>query len=177
MNRQLNGWKYLLAVAALASIVVITGCSHESILAPDSGQETSLNRSLPVELYTAVSVSQDISASDGGVIAISKDGYNHAFIVAKDGLDADATISAKVESEYINGKKAVVFEFGPDGLVFNEASKLEFDIGAINVKATSAYLYYFDPKVGEWVLQSAQRVDKGLVTFDINHFSKYAISD
>lgn len=177
MNRQLKGLKYLWVVVALAAVVVMAGCSNQSILAPDNGQDTSLNRCLPVVPMAETEVSQLVSASDGGVISISQDGYNHAFVVAEGGLDEDAFITANVESGYINGQKAVVFQFGPDGLVFKSASKLEFDMGAVNPKASSAYLYYFDESVGKWVIQSAQRVDKGVAIFDIYHFSKYAISD
>lgn len=177
MNRKFKGLKHLWVAAALAAVVVLAGCSNDSIVGPVNDQDVLLGRSIPVVPLSAVEVSQQIPAATGGVIAISQDNYNHAFVVSKDGLDKDETISAKVQSDYVNGKKAVIFEFGPDGLVFKEASKLQFDIAAVNVRASSAYLYYFDPKVGNWVLQSVVRVNNGVAVFDINHFSKYAISD
>jgi hypothetical protein len=47
----------------------------------------------------------------------------------------------------------------------------------LNALARSAKLYYFDPKIGDWVLQAELAVKDGVVIFEIYHFSKYAISD
>jgi len=94
------------------------------------------------------------------------------------GLDDNELITIKSDNDNIKGRKAIIFEFGPEGLVFNNASKLKVDISELNPSATNAKLYYFDPRVGDWVLQGEKRIEKGgIVSFDIYHFSKYAISD
>ena len=98
-------------------------------------------------------------------------------MVKPDGVSSDVVISAKVGKTTVGGRTAVEFEFGPEGLVFNEASELEFDIGELNAKATTAKLYYYDPRACQWILQSESQVVKGVVVFDIYHFSRYAISD
>ncbi len=182
MVRKLKGFRSLWIVAALAAALTIAGCSDNSPLSPDPGQGSEFGK---LSLYDAKSeaepvvadVSQTINAIDGGVIAIPSGSYNHSFEVPKDAIDSDVTISASVEKILIGRDVAVVFEFGPDGLVFNSPSKLKFDVGDLSSRDGVYNFYYFDPAVNAWVLQGSNSVDRGYVEFDVSHFSKYAISD
>jgi len=188
MIRNLMNLRRVGVLILLAAVITIAGCSDNSILGPDQNETSNLGRVNPFTSLTAMAVLPDagasvveasmaISAEAGGVIPINIDNYRHSFVVEPGGLDSSKVISVMVQNEIVNGRNAVSFEFGPDGLVFNEASKLEFQMAEINAKARYAKLYYFDPLVQNWVLQAEGSVVRGIVTFEIYHFSKYAISD
>jgi hypothetical protein len=180
--RKLKGFRYLWILASLAAILTIAGCSGDSPLAPNTDQGQELGRVVLSELAAvasdvAVVATSDVAALTGGTIAISKKGYVHEFEVKAKALSRDVAIEVSVKEDIVNKKKAIVFEFGPDGLVFEKASQLKCDIGEISSKASSGKLYYFDPKARAWVFQGEAQVVGGKVQFDIYHFSKYAISD
>lgn len=174
MGRKIMGFKALWLVAAFAVSLTLAGCSGDSPLSPGVDDSTGLNKTI---VSAVVEVSLPIQADSGGLIPIQSNGYNHAFVVEADGLDEDKVISVKAGKAKINGKDMVEFDFGPDGLVFKKASKLQFDIGELNPNAVSAKLYYYDPQASAWVLQAESKVKKGVAEFNINHFSRYAISD
>ena len=121
---------------------------------------------------------KEVDALNGDVIPIPRGDYHHAFVVKPLGLDNNELITVKTDNEIVHGRKAITFEFGPAGLVFNTPSKLKADIFELNPYAATAKLYYFDPRAKAWVLQAEKRIEKGgVASFDIYHFSKYAISD
>ena len=185
--------KGLWLALTLSVLSVLAGCSSNTPLGPDTDDSASLGRCIQGDTYRywaapccdvilpaaadAVEVTLPITAAAGGVIAIQSEGYNHAFVVEPGGLNEDKVISVKADRTFIWGRRAVEFEFGPDGLVFNVPSKLEFDMAEINPRVWTAKLYYFDPRVGRWVLQGETRVVRGMAVFEIYHFSRYAISD
>jgi hypothetical protein len=188
MRRDLMNLRRVGVLVLLATVLTIGGCSDNSVLGPDQNETSGLGRInpftsaiaqsvLPEQSISIVETAMTIDDRAGGVIPISVGNYNHSFTVKPGALNSDQTISVKVQHETVNGKNAVSFEFGPNGLVFNEASKLNFDMAEINARALSAKLYYFDPLVQNWVLQAQGQVVRGHVIFDIYHFSKYAISD
>jgi hypothetical protein len=180
--RKLKGFRYLWILASLAAILTIAGCSGDSPLAPNTDQSQEFGKialsNMPLVVSdVAVVAITDVSALTGGTIAVSKKGYVHEFEVKAKALSRDVAIEVSVKEDIVNNKKAIVFEFGPDGLVFEKASQLKCDINEINSKALSGKLYYFDPKARAWVFQGEAQVVGGKVQFDIYHFSKYAISD
>lgn len=183
MGKKLKGLRHLWSVTALAAVLAVAGCSGDSPLAPDTEQHPGLGRTVMRSMEESVpeasvtEVSQTIVASEGGVIPIAKDDYEHTFTVVEDGVDEDVTIDIRAEEKLVNGKNSVVFEFGPNGLVFREAAILEFRMADINEQAEIANLYYYDPKAADWILQAEKEVVEGSVIFEIYHFSKYAISD
>ena len=68
-----------------------------------------------------------------------------------------------------------VYDFGPDGLVFAEDCTLLLDTRL--PEGTVLNLYWFNPDTGEWEVEQRGEADqKGIVKFQIHHFSKYAIS-
>ena len=180
--RKLRGFRYLWILASLAAILTIAGCSGDSPLAPSTDLSQEYGKTVLTELPVvssdvAVVTTSDVSAVVGGTISIYKKGYVHEFEVKAKAISQDVAIEVSVKEDIINNKKVIVFEFGPDGLVFEKASQLKCDIKEINSKALFGKLYYFDPKVRAWVLQDGAQVIDGKVQFDIYHFSKYAISD
>lgn len=181
MAKMLKGLKGLWIVLALAAVLTIAGCSDITPLSPDTDGNASLGKpSLTIgkgDVETAVEVSQVISASDGGVIVIETGLYSHSFEVEEGAISSDIVISAAVSEGYVNRRKAVIFEFGPDGLVFSKAATLVFDTDELSSTDNIYNFYYYDTRAGEWVLQASKFGRRGEVEFDVNHFSKYAISD
>ena len=179
MGRRLRGFSIVGLVVVLAAAMAFTGCSNNSPLAPDSNFMTKPRVVLggDAQPLATLLVEKDISAEDGGVILINRDVYQHSFAVQPGAISSDTKISVKSYKEKVNGVDAIVFEFGPDGLVFSEAAKLNFQMGELDSRAGSAKLLYYDPNAKGWVLQANQSVVDGHVNFSIYHFSKYAISD
>jgi hypothetical protein len=179
--KMLKGVRYLWLVAAVAAVMTIAGCSGDTPLAPTSDQGQELARTMPVlpavASDVAVAAVTYIPAAVGGTIAVDKSGYTHEFDIPARAVSSDQVISVSVKEDKIGDRNAIVFEFGPDGLVFNTPSQLKCAISEINARATSGKLYYYDPKVGDWILQGDAPVVDGVVDFNIYHFSKYAISD
>jgi hypothetical protein len=181
MKKDLMSLRRAGTLILLAVVLTIAGCSDNSILGPQPTETVQLDRAIlgvvPLTAVTSVEDEKLVSPVTGDVIAIDRDVYHHEFKVEPAGVDKPELITVKSDREVVKSKQAITFEFGPDGLVFNKASKLEFQMAELNALARSAKLYYFDPKIGDWVLQAELAVKDGVVIFEIYHFSKYAISD
>ncbi len=184
MSKWLKGLSIVSSFAVLAAILIIAGCSQNLSLEPNSPQTLSLNKDLALSgsssdpLSSTVSAEKDISADLGGTIVIDRDGYRHEFTVQALSISGDTHFTVVSSKDRIGLKEAVVFEFGPDGLVFSTPADLIFEIAELNAKASSAKLYYYDPGTGKWVYQGSSLIDgSGKAVFPISHFSKYAISD
>jgi len=68
-----------------------------------------------------------------------------------------------------------LYDFGPDGLVFQKAATLSLNTNLQEGQTLS--LYWFDSAVGQWVLQETATVEEeGKVEFHVWHFSKYGIT-
>jgi hypothetical protein len=180
VGRMLRGISSVSVIVVLAAAMAFTGCSNNSPLAPDSDFMAKPGIILAggdAQPIATVLVEKDISAEDGGLILINRDVYQHSFAIQPNAIPADARISVKSYKDKVNGIDAIVFEFGPDGLIFSQAANLDFQMSELDSRAVSAKLHYYDPNVKSWVLQSNRSVVNGHVGFDIYHFSKYAISD
>ena len=180
MNKTLRKLTLLSGLALLATVFIISGCSDNSPLRPVQPQivPSSLIAidSSPISV-TLTSDSSLISKDLGGAIEIARDSYVHVFEVQAGALAVDTEITVKSSKETIYGKSMIVFEFGPDGLVFSKAASLQFQMAELNARAVSGKLYYYDPRLKSWVYQGSSAVNSGVVSFGISHFSKYAISD
>ncbi len=175
MSRQLKALWWLAGSIALTAILIFSGCSNNS---PVSSQIPEVsNLTLSSVAPTTVEVSSTIMASTGGTINIAADKYLHSFSVPAGSIPSDTLIDILSKKDLVLGKSAIVFEFGPEGLVFGKAAVLNVDITEINSKASSGKLYYFDPAKSSWVLIASTAVKSGRVSFNIYHFSKYAIGD
>jgi len=166
------------AFGVLGIVVLIGGlfygCSSTPPTALPEIDNSSLQRTLLLADATTVSKLVDVSIASDSLLINNPAGY-HAFKVRKNGLKAPTVISIKKSREIVLGKDAIVFEFGPDGLVFDKEATLEFDLKDLDATAKSASLYYYDPSVAGWVYQATATAVGGRVSFNIYHFSKYAI--
>ena len=185
MKKRLKGVSLIGGLLLLASILVISGCSNNSPLEPNLPQTAEMDRLVvsgmsageSSEEPTVIEDSELIDKDAGGVIEIQREGYLHLFTVEPAALSASTEITVKSSREKIFGKDMIVFDFGPDGLVFNISAVLDFEIAELNSKASSAKLYYYDPGLKRWVYQGSSAISGGVASFDIDHFSKYAIGD
>ena len=165
-------------LSVLSVVVLIGGLFYGCSSTPPTGlpetDNSSLQRTLLVADATAVSKLVDVLSAPDSLLVNNVAG-SHKFKVPKNGLNAAVVISIKIGREVVLGKDAIVFEFGPDGLVFDKAATLEFDLGDLNAAAKSVSLYYYDPSLAGWVYQGTADAVDGKASFNIYHFSKYAI--
>jgi hypothetical protein len=183
MSKKLRGFALISSLVLLASALVISGCSDNSPLQPNLPQTDSMNRLIMSGMSGDSSEPETVSDSEliekdvGGTIEIERESYLHLFTVPEGALDSDTEITVESWQEKISGKEMIVFDFGPDGLVFKIPAKLDFDMAELNSKAKWGKLYYFDPVKSKWEFQGSSSVVDGIASFDIDHFSKYAIGD
>ena len=121
----------------------------------------------------------DVGA-DGGVITLKLRGAVSTFEIPKDAVcahcDKDCVVRINAKALLFNTPfgPLVLYDFGPDGLVFDKDCKLKIEAG---FKDRVVDLFWFNPDTGVWELEQTVRVDKrGKAEFKIRHFSKYAIS-
>ncbi len=181
MSKRLRGFSLVGGLVFLAAAFVFLGCSSQSPMESNLPQVTNLSkmdlggRSLEPE---EVELDQElITADDGGEIEIDRGDFVHEFEVEAGAISEDVEITVKTYRDKIGLNEVIVFEFGPDGLVFGKAATLEFQIAELNAAALSAKLFYFDPDLKKWIYQGSSVVNGGIAEFAIHHFSKYAISD
>lgn len=177
MLRALKGLSLFGVLAVVLTLFFVVGCSNTP-LQPEvpEVQQLELGRS-PIPMATSTYDQELIEADEGGKIDIERDAYGHEFSVPKDALEATTLITVKSSAEEIFGKSVIVFEFGPDGLVFNKAATLKFEMAELNADASSAKIFYYNPLKKRWEYQASAVVIGGHADFNIDHFSKYAISD
>jgi hypothetical protein len=174
MTRRLIGISLASSLALLAAVVIISGCSSNTPTSPSANTPSDLTKLIPISLEP-IQVTKIISPIKTDSIQIVRNTSVDKYIVPAGALNAATSIDLKEYGDKIRESKVLVFEFGPDGLVFNSATHLNIDITKLNATARTANLYYFDPSVNDWVYQGTIAVDHGRVDFSIYHFSKYAI--
>lgn len=184
-----------LAVFALITGLCLPGCSEnpstssDTILPEDdvSFFDQPFDEVQYARLVELAAVDEDILfgelpivADDGGTIVVGTKGNYHEFEVPPGALPYNEII--RVEIIKVESKKdeiAVIYDFDPDGLVFNTSAYLKIDVAKVlGKRATSANLYYLDESVDtpRWILyDSANAGPDGVAVFSIDHFSKYGV--
>jgi len=181
MSKRLKSFSLVGGLIVLAVLLAFNGCSNNAPMEPNLPQSADLSRLVPLgeplESHQSVFDEAVVKADDGGVIDIEREDHLHQFVVGAGAIDEDTQITVESYRDKIGSKEVVVFDFGPDGLVFKPAANLKFEIAELNARALSAKLFYFDPDLKEWVCQGSSAVKDGVAEFPIYHFCKYAISD
>ncbi len=190
------------ALAVVFLVAIVIGCSGDAPFAPVVDDQTSfkaLNSALdefgadPFELlgsaddlarrvwYLQTDADFADVGVDGGTIYLELGAVSSVFDVPPGAVCEDAAagcfehITAKAVFIMTPYGSVVFYNFGPDGLVFAEDCTLLLDTrlpeGAV------LHLFWFNPDTGAWEVEQRGEADKkGIVEFEINHFSKYAIS-
>jgi hypothetical protein len=182
MMRALKGLSLFGGLAVVLTLLFVIGCSNNAPLQPGDTNPIELGR-FDQKLMSGTEGSGEVFDSalidkdEGGTIEIERGDYAHEFVVEPDAIPQNTTITIRSVNEKVLGKNMIVFEFGPDGLEFSESAKLIFEMDELDGDASTAKLYYYDPVKKKWVYQGSTSVVGGFAEFEIDHFSKYAISD
>lgn len=170
-------------LAVVLTLLFVIGCSNNSPVRPDIPDPTesglsslSLGGVLTLNSFEEFD-SALVSKTTGGTIDIDRDIYHHEFFVDSNAIDETTLITVRSVNEMILGKEMILFEFGPDGLEFRKSAILSFDMTELSEEAAVAKLYYYDPIKKKWAYQTSVNVVNDIANFNIDHFSKYAISD
>jgi len=185
MRNMLRKYSLLGILSVFLVSAAFYGCSTDAPLGVNDQQESisaarlnpDLGESEGAAKPTTVKMQKIILADQGGFILIPQYDWNIELAVAPSGMDNNACITVEASYGEIEDSNALILEFGPDGLVFSTAAELHFNMGSINPAARAARLLYYNPDSQLWQLQATESVVNGYVTFEIYHFSKYAISD
>jgi len=183
MKRTLKGLSLFGGLAVVLTLFFVIGCSNYTPLQPDDPNPVELGRldqkltlgeeGKPLEVFNSKLIKKD----DGGTIEIERDIYFHEFIIEPKAIEENTLITIRSINEEILGNTMILFDFGPDGLEFSESAILRFDMNELREDAYTARLYYYHPEEEDWVYQYSVEVQDDIAEFEIDHFSKYAISD
>jgi len=174
MNKRLMSISLLLGVVFMSAFIVISGCSKQNPTAPTAELPQSADRLIPATL-DILEVEELISPAISDTIQIIRNTSVDNFIIPAGALNSTTAIEVRSYYDRIGTHQVLVYEFGPEGLVFNSATHLNIDITKLSKTSRAATLYYFDPLVNDWVVQGSALINLGRVDFSIYHFSKYAI--
>ena len=185
MMKAVKGLSLFGGLAVVLTLFLVIGCSNKNPVQPLDPESLELGKVFPVlgggsgpgATIIEEFDSSYINKSVGGTIEIDRTDYSHEFVVPANALEENTLITIRSINEGVLRREMIVFEFGPDGLEFRESARLAFEMAELSQIASTARLYYYDPVLGVWNLQDTADVVDGVVTFDIDHFSKYAISD
>jgi hypothetical protein len=181
MIKKLRSFSLIGGLIVLAALFVFNGCSNNAPMQPNLPQSSDLSRLIAMgglpESTQSITDATVIDAGCGGVVEIERETYMHRLEVDAGAIDEDTEITVESYEGKIGARDAIIFDFGPDGLIFKKAATLKFEMAELNDKASAAKLHYFDPDLSMWVLQKSSQVKNGVAEFPIYHFSKYAISD
>lgn len=110
----------------------------------------------------------------GGTLGVTLPSGEARFTIPPNALVRLVRIDMDVTQLKSQGRFFTCFDFGPDGLVFNQPSLLTLSLPY--PEGTSVSLYWLNPATGQWEVQEVKTVRAGKVQFLIHHFSKYGIN-
>ena len=178
MMKALKGLSLFGGLAIVLTLFLVIGCSNNTPVQPDNPGTPELGRPGVPEATCDIEIDYGlIDKSTGGTIEIERGEYLHKFVVEPRSISESTLITIISDRETILDKEMISFEFGPDGLEFSESAKLQFEVAELGGDLNSASLYYYHPIRKKWYYISSSTVSDGKAVFNIDHFSKYAISD
>ncbi|UCE66015.1 MAG: hypothetical protein JSU85_14355 [Candidatus Zixiibacteriota bacterium] len=184
MMKALKGLSLFGGLAVVLTLFFVIGCSNNTPVQPvgpspaDMGKLPQLSSGDESKTSgTVVYVSEYIEKSVGGTIKIERDVHLHEFTIKPEAIEEDTLITIMTVDEEILGKTMILFDFGPEGLKFSIPSILRFDMSELENETPTANLFYFHPEEQKWIYLYSVEVKDGIAEFEIEHFSKYAISD
>lgn len=122
-------------------------------------------------------VESKLAAASGGVIALNENEDVEAFVVLPGSFVADTTFTVMVTKLVTDdGETPMIYDFGPDGLVFSKPAILRLNLGVLfgkNVKAIDLFLLNKQTNEWEYVL-SSDADDSQIAYVPVEHFSTYS---
>lgn len=180
------------------SLLLIVACSNKNVVNDDPGN-LDLEAINSVELAKTVYLDNPgLAKSDLAVYSISKVEYGFeitsrasstSFYIDNQLIKIDVPANAFDQSKwgarlyiYIRAEKwstsygnVYYYECTPEGVQFEHP--LVFHQPYQNRNGGNEYLYWYNPNYKFWVVEDSDKLNSGSATFEINHFSKYAIAD
>jgi hypothetical protein len=106
-----------------------------------------------------------------------------SMLVREDALEGDVRLTIKEVDEEDNPKQfavklgSSVYEFGPDGTKFDEPVVISITVPIDeNTDLESLKPAWFDEESGKWIIiPCVMDVETGMITFEIDHFTEFAI--
>jgi len=137
-----------------------------------------------VVVADSVELAIDLTAEQGDSVAFDIDGQS-VYVIAYDGAvtdSVDIAIDCRMLEFVIGGdssKKAMYFNCGPVGQVFESDLLIDFDPSQFTNHPTSnvVKLFLLNESTNKWNVEGTQQKSQPRARFGISHFSKYAISD
>lgn len=124
-------------------------------------------------------VEKRLAAEQGGVIALNEDENLEAFVVLPVSFLNDTTFTVSVTRLVTeDGEMPIIYEFGPDGLVFSKAAVLRLNATELFGKNVSSVVsYWLNENTNLWEFDEVLEVDdSGAIYKSIPHFSAYGLA-
>ncbi len=187
--------KYL-KLSCLITIFLMAFCCSKDKTTDPVDEATDLE-SLYSELFNAqVDGSVDVITADSVEVALDIElGVSDSAEIDLDGesvfiITYDSTVSGTaalaidcrmLNFEFANDstKIAMFFDCSPDGIVFDNSLIIDVGPDCFNnhPNANAVKLYIYDPDRNRWDMEGLLQKTNPRLRFEIDHFSKYAISD
>ncbi|UCG60530.1 MAG: hypothetical protein JSV52_09350 [Candidatus Zixiibacteriota bacterium] len=178
----------LLALSIGALTLLSVGCEEYAVVSEgDSGDSVNffdvvynrdaLSTRPDVSDIQSSSFESRLSADKGGMLPLHDAAEIQSFVVLPASIPSDTTFSAEVlKIKTVDRKTVMVYEFGPDGLVFSRPAVLRLNLREIlGIGASSIKFYGLNEDTAEWVYLGTYDSDtQNIVNVPINHFSVYA---
>jgi len=184
---------WFVTLLVTAGLFFATGCGNSPISPIDSGDSND-----PLVLGSAANLSSSdngrsncyeasglVTPEDGGLIHLGWAGPGNRLEFAPGAVDSDVIVDVTtciVKGNPKNHFSVIELDLSPDDLVFDPPAKIVINAGSLNSLRSPKHgggvvkLFYYDPDTDEWLLQQETKIEKGKVTFSIDHFSKFGIS-
>ncbi len=197
---------FFLAVTAFSLVFVLTGCDKGPLSLEQLQQqdETSffdlpynpeaMAKSVDITIDTIVLYENYITVEDGGVVLLGST-ESAELRDTESGTDAAVLVDAFIVQPFsflydtsfvlqvtkiitADGDMPIIFDCGPDGLVFTSPAILLINVWEnFGKNATGVNLYWLNEETNEWELEAFVPADEvtGQAPILINHFSRYGI--
>lgn len=184
---------WFVTVLVTAGLFFATGCGNSPISPIDTNDSTD-----PLVLSSAPRLSSSdnghsncyeasglVTPEDGGLIQLGWAGPKNRLEFAPGAVDSDVLVDVTtciVKGNLKNHFSVIELDLSPDDLAFDPPAKIVINAGSLNSMRSPKHgggivkLFYYDPDADEWLLQQEAKIEKGKVTFSIDHFSKFGIS-
>jgi hypothetical protein len=117
----------------------------------------------------------------GGTMTFDNFDYDCSVTFPEGAVDGWISFTAELTGYNTWSGVIYMFQFGPEGTVFNIPVEIVMDAAALtdgdpDCELEGADLWYWDPVRRRWFLiDYDMNVDDGLLSFQLEHFSRYAI--
>lgn len=117
----------------------------------------------------------------GGTMTFDDFDYDCSVTFPEGAVDGWISFTAELTGYNTWSGVIYMFQFGPEGTVFNVPVEIVMDAAALtdgdpDCELGGADLWYWDPVRRRWLLiDYDMNIDDGLLSFQLEHFSRYAI--